>query len=163
MNSDFARLSVPKVKAIRGVEIKLTKLFNALIPGMHIAVNKYLADCWHHGIYVGQESGTHMIVDMRRNKSSALVERRSIDDFLTGAVRICAIQYETDSLCEQASANAALVRALSTTTPEAARSLFSIFAGNCESFAFWCRTGYCDIVPDNLLFRDVSSYVPGFK
>ena len=159
---NFSSLGLPNLRPTRGVEIKLSKLFTSLQPGMHLAINRSMAPHWHHGIYVGEEGEEHVIVDMwGQDKASARVQKRFLDEFLEGAVRICIIQYDSEDLIELRAA--AVVRALTAIRPGVAQPLYDIFANNCECFAFWCCTGWCELVPDTDLFNGISPYVPGFK
>lgn len=159
---DFSSLGLPDLKPTQGVECSFTKLFESLEPGLHLAVNGYLNADWHHGIYVGKERDEHVIVDMwGRDKPSARIQKRSLDDFLKGAVRICIVQYNSADLVELRAA--AVVRALMAILPGAAPPLYDIFANDCECFAFWCCTGWYSIPPDAELFAEVPPYEPGFK
>lgn len=83
---DFNSLGLPDRRPTHGVDCSFTKLFESLEPGLHLAVNGYLNAYWHHGIYVGKRKRTvklHVIVDMwGRDKSSARIQKRSLDDFL---------------------------------------------------------------------------------
>lgn len=159
---DFSSLGLPDLKPTHGVECSFTRLFESLEPGLHLAVNGQSNAYWHHGIYVGKERGKHVMVDMwGHDKTSARIQKRLLDDFLKGAVRICIVHYNSADLVELRAG--AVVRALTAILPETAQSLYDIFANNCECFAFWCCTGGYVIFSEAELFADVPPYIPGFK
>ena len=131
---DFDTLGLPDLRPTRGREVGLTRLTDLLVPGMHLAINSGLWPHWHHGIYVGKSKETRYIVDMwGTSKKDAQIRQRPLDDFLKGAVQICIVEYDDDSLQLK---NAATSRAIAALKADRWMPLYDAFANNYECFAF---------------------------
>jgi hypothetical protein len=104
-------------------------------PGDHVAVLGPNAPVWHHGILA---DSSHVFDLYGACKTSAVVARRTLPDFLQGVTAVAIVRYPDDddgfrllTLC--------LARAYSTSRHNR-KGQYDALTRNCEGFATWCRS-----------------------